>query len=303
MKVKFNVMATAIAALAAFAAQANPTTGIASPGNGSAFFVAVDNAGTESIAIDLGVKLADFLQASTTPNITANTGGLAIAPADLVNNVVADWTFSTDSRRVQNSAVAGSFAWGTNWANFVTAATSGYKWGVIAGDNVSGAVSATNLVFNRTVLMTGNLTQATISSLSTSTPMSNAPAAFDQFTAAQQGVGTNTATVTGSAISTSGVGFLNTTLKNNFGFLTGFNYLSDVNTTQQLYLAQQASNPVVYQLGRTYGTDTPLSAEQALFAFDGSTLTYIAAVPEPGTYAMLIAGLAAVGFVARRRQA
>ncbi|MCB1995276.1 MAG: PEP-CTERM sorting domain-containing protein, partial [Rhodoferax sp.] len=27
----------------------------------------------------------------------------------------------------------------------------------------------------------------------------------------------------------------------------------------------------------------------------------VAAVPEPGTYAMLLAGLAAVGFVARRR--
>jgi hypothetical protein len=36
--------------------------------------------------------------------------------------------------------------------------------------------------------------------------------------------------------------------------------------------------------------------------FDGSTVTITAAVPEPSTYAMLFAGLAAVGFVARRRK-
>lgn len=36
--------------------------------------------------------------------------------------------------------------------------------------------------------------------------------------------------------------------------------------------------------------------------FDGSTVSITAAVPEPSTYAMLAAGLAAVGFVARRRK-
>lgn len=37
--------------------------------------------------------------------------------------------------------------------------------------------------------------------------------------------------------------------------------------------------------------------------FDGTNVTITAAVPEPSTYAMLAAGLAAVGFVARRRKA
>ncbi len=37
--------------------------------------------------------------------------------------------------------------------------------------------------------------------------------------------------------------------------------------------------------------------------FDGSSVSITAAVPEPSTYAMLAAGLAAVGFVARRRKA
>jgi PEP-CTERM motif len=37
-------------------------------------------------------------------------------------------------------------------------------------------------------------------------------------------------------------------------------------------------------------------------AFDGNSLT-VTAVPEPGTYALLLAGLATVGFMARRRKA
>ncbi|MBI3347313.1 MAG: PEP-CTERM sorting domain-containing protein [Burkholderiales bacterium] len=37
--------------------------------------------------------------------------------------------------------------------------------------------------------------------------------------------------------------------------------------------------------------------------FDGTNVTITTAVPEPSSYAMLVAGLAAVGFVARRRKA
>lgn len=58
------------------------------------------------------------------------------------------------------------------------------------------------------------------------------------------------------------------------------------------YLDSSAVTPLVLSL-------TGMPNAQALYSVDMS----VTAVPEPGTYAMLLAGLAAVGFMARRRQA
>lgn len=54
--------------------------------------------------------------------------------------------------------------------------------------------------------------------------------------------------------------------------------------------------------GSTSAKTNAQTAFAGTFGFDGSSLTYtVAAVPEPGTYAMLLAGLMMVGGIARRR--
>jgi hypothetical protein len=70
-----------------------------------------------------------------------------------------------------------------------------------------------------------------------------------------------------------------------------------------IQFTRQQSNTVVYQLGLTTGIDNP-AVNPASFAFDAAagTLTYVMPVPEPGQYAMLLAGIAAIGFMVRRRQ-
>ncbi|MBA2722646.1 MAG: PEP-CTERM sorting domain-containing protein [Methylibium sp.] len=52
----------------------------------------------------------------------------------------------------------------------------------------------------------------------------------------------------------------------------------------------------------TIGTNDGTLIESITFRSDGVAFEVAAAIPEPSTYALMIAGLAAVGFVARRRK-
>ncbi|MCV2367305.1 FxDxF family PEP-CTERM protein [Roseateles oligotrophus] len=67
--------------------------------------------------------------------------------------------------------------------------------------------------------------------------------------------------------------------------------------SEMVYLTSSSANGSHLVVGGAMGNQT-LRAN-----FDGVNITAVQAVPEPSTYAMLLAGLCAVGFVARRRQA
>lgn len=299
MKGKLNAFVAALALLAAAGANAAMTANNVAPGNSSAVFVAWDNARTISVAIDLGVSEADFLQASS---FVFQTGALAYNGSD----VSASWNFGADSRAVNGAAVTGDYAWSTTWQSFLTASAGSYTWGVVAADNISGAVSATNLVLNRSLLSTANgLTTAQMTALTTSTPVSTANGTFQNFIPASNALGTHGTNAEGANAATSGSAYLGGSISSNFSGQVAWTYLAAPGATQQLVLAVQATNPTVYQVGTTYGVDSLLAdpSTAATFTFDGTTLSYqVQAVPEPGTYAMLAAGLAFVGFIARRRK-
>jgi hypothetical protein len=301
MQIKLNTLAVAaLLAMAGGASQAAITNAGPNIGDSSVLFVAWDNAKTTSLVVDLGVNFTNFLNPNTFVN---TTGSLAYNGS----NVNATWTFGSDTRSVNGNGVAGDYAWSAEFNNFLSAIGGGaYQWGVVAADNVTGAVSANNVMPNKQVLSTGNPTQANISGLTSSAVPSLAASNFTNFVAAQGALGTHAAHEDGASISTAGGSYLGTVMKQNFAALP-WSYLSDVGATTNLFVTNQLGNPTVYQLGATatgYGVvDTLLAQNAATFKFDGTTLTYnVSAVPEPSTIAMMLAGLGLVGAVARRRR-
>jgi hypothetical protein len=308
MKLKLNVLATAAAFTLASAAQATltlPNTG--SLGNSSAVFVAINNDLNTSLTVDLGVKMADFLNA---PSFTASVGALA-DPA----GVTASWNLGGNTRSVNGSAVTGNYAWATQASNFFATAGANYKWGVFAADSVNTGAPATNLISGGNIMFTTSFFDPANDLGTGTTPSSvtNGAGAITQFMVASNGKGTHTAGTTGANVATSGVEFVGTAMVDgtgvgNFNQQLGTNdFLSAPGATAFFAWANNGSGSTsrVFSIG-VPNAEAAESPFPATWSWDqtSNTLTYVAApVPEPGTYALLLAGIAVVGSMARRRMA
>jgi hypothetical protein len=282
-------VAATLAAGGATAAITAPSA-VGSQGNSSVVFMAMDLNNNIALTLDLGLVMSDFT------NSTSLTSGLT-GPIT--------WDFSANTTTA--SGVTGSIAWSAAYESFKSLQSGGdFVWGIVAGDQVTGAAGPTNPIAGRGLLATGNATPAEMLAASTSGPTGTALGNMLNFFAASNNFGTHLTADNGANTATpsDGSAWTNDLMKSNFnGSLTWSYWLANGESSTFQWQQQLVANPVVNQFGNPTAVDS-LSAAPVTFTFDIATNQLILApVPEPGSVAMLLAGLGAVGFMARRRKA
>ncbi len=257
-------MKAVVAALALTASMsASAAMDYTTTGSSSLILTLLDNTNNISMTADLGQNLNTF---------------------DLTSN--ASWDVSTGNY---------ADAWATFWG---TASASNVQWAVFAADSTGTAAG------DQRLLTTVASSWAAVSNSTLTQQM----LAFDQYILANNSLGNHPAVADGASTATSGNAFAEfSKAYGTLGKINGFGSDTTValDTNNYLWTVTRSSTNNL-----SYSTAAQVSNSGFNPYFNLSSngaLTYTAAVaapvPEADTWAMLLAGLGLMGFIARRRTA
>lgn len=286
MKLKYLVAALAFVA----AGSANATITLSSTGNSELLFNVWYTAGTADTSDDrsysrdlAGLDMATFLGATNAP----------LAAAINVNtsySFAADANFTSFLSYVDGQAALGSAGRGS------------MLWNVVAADNNGADRLLTTAAVAGPTLTRAKLRDSTTLGFDFFAPKINAVSGNEVSTMASDADGSVIATASddGYALTNFGSAF-----KTN---LAGWNTAAAYGQSMDFHLLFETSGTGTGNA--TYGNfnngdnngDLINDNDHHQWTLAGDTLTYAAPVPEADTYALLLAGMGLVGFMARRRK-
>lgn len=287
MKLQLIAIAALAASGVANASLDNFGTGF-NTGNSSLGFIAYDTIGADrsSAFIDLGLNVSDFIP---------ETGALAGPNSSVV------WNFANNTIVKNGVTVAATNNFSAFGSLLNAAQAADFRWGVIGGDK--------NIDLAH-VWATGTPTSSQLNAQDASTTYTAVAVGHDMYNLLAPKLGT---VDNGSyfAPSSTDSGFIANTAIFGTNWQQNLKWQTTTANNQTNFWVANGDDTET-NVGNITDPDadyTGLLNKRGTFTLDraNQTLTWqtaaVAAVPEPGTYALFLGGLAVMGLVARRRNA
>jgi autotransporter-associated beta strand protein len=245
--------------------------------------------------------------------ILGNADNTVIVSGGIINGASSGKAIELGSGKnsvtITGGAISGSINGGSGSQNTLTI-TAG------AGNSFAYAGAISN--FSKVEIQSGNVTFSGVSSYSGTTQLSGGVLTLDgaQRLSANSALALNGGTLRLTNAGTQGQTFASLSLTGDSSVLLGgspltFGGLGAIVSGKTLSFTEAASGIYAFRLLGDYSADagflallgaTQINGAGATYAYDGTYTTVLAAVPEPGTYAMLCAGLGLMGVMSRRRR-